>query len=79
LRDISYLIKYYENYNEQSRLESKHGKIEYLTTMKYIHDYLQPGMRILEVGAGTGRYALTLAREGYQVNAIELVQHILTY
>lgn len=75
MRDLTYLLNYYENYNEDSRLESKHGRVEYLTTMKYINEYLKPGMRILEVGAGTGRYALTLASEGYQVDAIELVQH----
>ncbi len=75
MRDLSYLINFYENYNEQDRLQSKHGRVEYLTTMKYIQDFLKPGMRVLEVGAGTGRYALALAREGYQVDAIELIQH----
>lgn len=75
MRDISNLLNYYENYSEEGRLESKHGRVEFLTTMKYIHDYLQPGMRILEVGAGTGKYALALAHEGYQVDAIELVKH----
>lgn len=29
---------------------------------------------MLEVGAGTGRYALHYARQGYQVDAVELVQ-----
>ena len=32
-------------------------------------------MRVLEIGAATGRYSLTLARKGYEVTAIELVQH----
>jgi len=31
--------------------------------------------RILEIGAGTGRYSHALARQGYIVNAIELVEH----
>lgn len=75
MRDLSYLYNFYEKYNEEGRLESKHGRVEYLTTMKYIHDYLKPGMRILEVGAGTGRYSLALAHEGYQVDAIELVEY----
>ena len=74
MRDLSYLMDYYNKYNEDNRLESKHGKVEYLTTMKYLHDYLKPGMRVLEVGAGTGKYSLTLADEGYQVDAIELVE-----
>jgi SAM-dependent methyltransferase len=43
--------------------------------MRYIEKYLQPGMRILEIGAATGRYSHTLARMGYQVDAVELIQH----
>ena len=49
--------------------------VEYVTTMKYIEKYLQPGMRIMEIGAATGRYSHALARKGYQVNAVELVEH----
>lgn len=32
-------------------------------------------MRIAEIGAGTGRYSLALADMGYEVDAVELVQH----
>jgi SAM-dependent methyltransferase len=32
-------------------------------------------MRILEIGAATGRYSHTLARMGYRVDAVELVRH----
>ncbi len=70
-----YLDDYYGRYDEDGRLLSRHGRVEYLTTMQYIHQYLPVGSRILEVGAGTGRYSLALAREGYRVSAIELVQH----
>lgn len=69
------LTQYYSNYDEEGRLLSRHGQVEYLTTMRYIEKYLRPGMRILEVGAGTGRYSHALARMGYQVDAVELVQH----
>ena len=69
------LQQYYENYDEDSRLTSRHGSVEYLTTMRYIGKYLQPGMRILEIGAATGRYSHALARQGYRVDAVELVQH----
>lgn len=70
-----YLTAYYENYDENGRLTSPHGKVEFLTTMRYIEKYLRPGMRILEIGAGTGRYSHTLAQMGYTVDAVELVEH----
>ena len=69
------LTQYYANYDEEGRLLSKHGSVEYLTTMRYIEKYLRPGMRILEIGAATGRYSHALARMGYAVDAVELVQH----
>jgi ubiquinone/menaquinone biosynthesis C-methylase UbiE len=71
------LEQYYSNYDEEGRLLSKHGQVEYRTTMTYIHKFLRRGMRILEVGAGTGRYTIALAHEGYQVDAVELLRHNL--
>ena len=70
-----YLSNYYEQYDEDGRLTSKYGMVEYITTMKYIEKYLKPGMRIMEIGAATGRYSHTLAQQGYQVDAVELVEH----
>lgn len=70
-----YLADYYENYDEDGRLTSRHGFVEYHTTMRYIEKYLTPGVRVLEIGAGTGRYSHALARRGYAVDAVELVQH----
>ena len=69
------LNTFYSNYDEEGRLLSRHGQVEYLTTMRYIEKYLRPGMRILEIGAATGRYSHTLARMGYQVDAVELIPH----
>lgn len=73
--ELKCLTEYYNNYDEDGRLTSKHGQVEFLTTMKYINRFLKKGMRILEVGAGTGRYSLEIAEKGFQVNAIELIQH----
>lgn len=70
-----YLKGYYERYDEDARLISKHGMVEYITTMKYVQKYLRPGIRILEIGAATGRYSHALARKGYPVDAVELVEH----
>ena len=75
METLELLTQFYENYDEEGRLLSRHGSVEYLTTMRYIDKYLRPGMRILEVGAATGRYSHTLARRGFRVDAVELVQH----
>lgn len=69
------LTNYYSGYDEEGRLLSRHGSVEYFTTMRYVEKYLKPGMRILEIGAATGRYSHALARAGYRVDAVELVQH----
>ena len=76
---MNYLEKYYENYDEEGRLASNHGQVEYLTTMKYIHDMISDSgkKKILEVGAGTGRYSIALAKEGHQVDALEYTAHNL--
>ena len=76
---MDYLDKFYNAINEEDRLLSKHGQVEYLTTMKYIKKYLEgiSNPSILEVGAGTGRYSVTLAKQGLQVTAVELVEHNL--
>lgn len=72
---LEILTEYYSGYNEDGRLRSKHGMVEFLTTMRYVEKYLRPGMKILEIGAGTGRYSHALAQRGYEVDAVELVQH----
>ena len=49
---MSYIEDYYNSYDEDGRLLSRHGQVEYLTTMKYIRECLgvsEP--KILEVGA----------------------------
>ncbi len=70
-----YLNDFYNQYDEDCRLASRHGAVEFLTTMRYIEKYLKPNDRILEIGAGTGRYSHAFARRGYQVDAVELVEH----
>ncbi len=69
------LNEYYSNYDEEGRLLSRVGSVEFLTTVRYIEKYLQKGMRILEIGAATGRYSHYLARKGYCVDAVELIPH----
>ena len=72
--------KYYNKHKEDHRLTTRHGMVEFLVSMKYIHDYLpesREGFKIADIGAGTGRYSVALANEGWDVTAVELVKHNL--
>lgn len=73
------LVNLFYNYiDEEIRLDkNRQGQLEYVTTMHYIHHFAKAGSKILELGAGTGRYSIALAKEGYDVTAVELVEHNL--
>ena len=75
MRTPEELISYYSTHDENARLTSPHGNVEFVTTVHYIEKYLQAGMKILEIGAGTGRYSHYFAQNGYHVDAIELIEH----
>ena len=66
--------KYYNKFNEDKRLLSRHGQVEFYVTMEYIKKYLTPNAKIADIGAGTGRYSLELFNMGYDVTAVELVK-----
>ena len=68
------LTEFYNKFNEDKRLDTRHGQVEFLTSMKYIHEYLKPGDKIVDIGAGTGKYSLYLKNEGYDVTAVEYVR-----
>ena len=66
---------YTNKYDENIRFskDQMHGA-EFLITLETIKKYLKPGMKILELGAGTGAYSIQLAKEKYEITAIELVK-----
>ena len=74
---ISLLEDYYSHFNEDNRLKTRHGQVEFLTNIKYIKKYLKNDKtkNILDIGAGTGAYSIYLANIGYDVTAVELVKH----
>ena len=74
---ISLLEDYYSHFEEDKRLKSRHGQVEFITSIKYIHEVLNEdySKKILDIGAGTGAYSVYLSNEGYDVTAIELVEH----
>ena len=80
--DMNDLVQYYNKFNEEKRLDSRHGQVEFRVSMKYIHEYIpkqipREDVKILDIGAGTGKYSVALAEEGYDVTAVELVKYNL--
>lgn len=108
------LEKHYNKFNEDKRLTRRRGQVEFITSMKYIHECInvllserkaesqvllsnvreenlkvssesegsgavghESDIKILDVGAGTGRYSVQLSEEGFDVTAVELVKYNL--
>ena len=73
------LVKgFYQKFDEDTRLtKSRQGQLEYRVTMDYIHRYLKKGASVIEIGAATGRYSIALAKEGFDVTSVELVEENL--
>ena len=73
------IVEYYNKFNEDKRLLSRHGQVEFNTTMHFISEYLErlDNPQIIDIGAGTGRYSVELANRGYDVTAVELVKYNL--
>ena len=67
------LNNYYSTHNENDRFSHRYNSVEFITTKLYIEKYLTPGAKIIEIGAGSGRYSHHFARMGYEVDAVELV------
>ena len=72
---IEIVEEFYNQIDEDKRLKnSRQGQLEYLVTMNYINKFIKEDDKVLEIGAGTGRYSIALAKEGFQVTAVELVE-----
>ncbi|MCQ2576560.1 MAG: class I SAM-dependent methyltransferase [Treponema sp.] len=85
--------QYYNKFHEENRLGTRHGRVEFNTTCKYIQsaldEILQKGqskpdlqkgqskIKLCDLGAGTGRYSVEFCHRGYDVTAVELVKHNL--
>ena len=69
------LKEIYSRFDEDGRLlRSRQGQLEYVTTMEYIHRFTTDRSKVLEIGAGTGRYSIALSKEGHDVTAVELLE-----
>ena len=80
---LSQLEKYYGKFHEENRLGTRHGRVEFEVSMSKILEFIEQirenrenhQIRILDVGAGTGRYSVALSHKGFDVTAVELTKH----
>ena len=70
------LEKYYNKFNEDKRLLSRHGQVEFFVAIQKIDEVIgnRSGLDIIDIGAGTGRYSAYFAERGHNVVAVEPVR-----
>lgn len=64
------IMEYYNQFDEWGRLERE--PLEFIVNWHHINSYLPQGGHILDNGAGPGKYALELAKNGYEVTLTDL-------
>ena len=70
----SEILDHYEDGKEEQRLTRSLGRLERIRTEEIMGRHMPPPpCRILDVGGGTGVYALSLSRQGYEVHLIDAV------
>ncbi len=60
-------------YMDEPFVRATHTEVDFLVQ----HLQLVPGMRVLDVGCGTGRHAVELAKRGYAVTGVDLSSGML--
>jgi S-adenosylmethionine-dependent methyltransferase len=70
--DVGDIAGFYDEDPERELRRLDEHQLEYELTLRYLDQYLPPKGSILDVGAGTGRYAIKLAERGYTVTAADL-------
>ncbi len=65
----------YQRFDEDKRLfRNRAAKVEWITTNRFIEQYIQDGDTLVDVAAGTGAYAFRYAKKGVQVYAMDLLE-----
>lgn len=71
---------HYDTHSQMEWGRLERHPMEFALTWKALQEFLPPApARILDVGGGTGRYAIALAKEGYDVTLFDLSQGNLAF
>ena len=71
---------FYDDYGikEWNRLdENAYSRINYLLHMHFIKEHLEPGMKVLDAGCGTGRFSIEFAKLGCDVTLFDISEEQL--
>lgn len=70
----SEILRFYEAGKEERRLSNALGRLEFIRTWEIVQRYLpQSSCRVIDIGGGTGVYAMPLAARGHRVTLIDPV------
>ena len=64
-------------YEWQRLVQDPYHQIEFIVTMHFLKKYLPKNGLVLDAGGGPGRYAIELAKKGYDVILLDLVPELL--
>ncbi|MGG3572400.1 class I SAM-dependent methyltransferase [Bacillus gobiensis] len=69
------MIDYYSRFDEWGRLDRE--PLEFQVNWHFIQAYLPKTGKVLDNGAGPGKYAMRLAQQGYEVTLTDLVPRLV--
>ncbi|WP_322348786.1 class I SAM-dependent methyltransferase [Paenibacillus albus] len=69
------IIDYYSSFDEWGRLDRE--PLEFKVNLRYIQSNLPLSGHILDNGAGPGKYAMELAKLGYQITLSDLTPRLV--
>ncbi|MCR8656423.1 class I SAM-dependent methyltransferase [Paenibacillus endoradicis] len=72
---MSIIIDYYNKFDEWGRLDRE--PLEFIINMHHIRANLPTAGRILDNGAGPGKYSIELAKQGYQITLSDLTPRLV--
>lgn len=75
--DISDIAEFYNNDPAAEHHRLERHQLEFDITRRYLKKYLPPQGTILEIGAATGKYTLELARQGYDITALDISDKLI--
>ena len=72
MNDTEIVRQFYDTHTQQEWERLERHAAEFYITRHYIDRYARPGMRVLDIGGGPGRYSLHLAAQGCRVTLLDL-------